>query len=240
MTALKVASFNLGNAKPVKVTADDLDMLVDLGVDLIDPQEAFDRADVIAAWLKRHRWRDVPFEHGRGDTPQLYNPKRLELLGHREHVVNDRPVHVGDKGAGPSTIHPKYVTDARFVDLETDVRLRSLNTHPLASWTRHDLPDAEQRARRALAALHFRVVAEAVRQAHTPLVVLGMDGNGPRTADLMRPVVKLLDLGRTGPTAHGAPIDFVGVKGAQRTRRRTLDGTTSDHKPVVATIKGKA
>lgn len=234
------ATFNGGNA-PEARTPGDLHLI---GADITGVQEAHDRQKAIAHWCRVNGQASVPFTHGLGDTPILYSIDVAHLLSFDSTVVNPHPVDVSPpdgpaQGNGPSVIHPKYVTHAKFW-LRNERRLvHVLNTHLLASWTRHDLPPAEERARRALAELHVKTILEVAARLHGTVVLLG-DFNGTLDEPLLHRLITEggFEFGKTGPTEGGRTIDLVGVRGKHvtKTRRIVIDGTSSDHKPVKARL----
>lgn len=246
-----VASFNCGNAAPAATPAD-LDILAAVfeqepgviafraeGAAILGLCETGDRHKVITGWCRRTGFAEVPFEHGAGDTPILYDPRRVALIGFTHYPVMDRETWVGPEGSGPSRIHVKYVTHAWFRDLETGRLIHVLNTHLLASWTRNNLPSDEEKARRDLAARHIAVLTAAIRPLRGVVVVTG-DYNGPKEHPIMAPLAALVDLGNAGPTLGNKTVDFAGVRAPVgvliTVTRRVEKRTSSDHDAVVVVI----
>lgn len=228
-----VASFNCGNAKADR-TPDDLSRIK---AHIYGLQETFDRKKQIAAWCKENGFRDVPFEKGWGDTPILYDPRKVKLVNFDAYPVTEHDTNVGPKGAGPTVIHVKYVTHARFRDLETHRLLNVLNTHVVASWTRNDLGAQEERLRRELGDKHIALLVRRVNLLRAATACTG-DFNAEKDFAGMRPLAKVVDLGHTGPTAKKRTIDFVGTKGETliKVQREVIMGTSSDHRPVKARL----
>lgn len=228
---LTVASFNCGNDKPER-TPGDLDLI---GADIYSLTETGDRHEVLDAWCIKRGFEQVPFVRGSGDTPILFDPLSVSLLSFTHRAVMDKDTFVGRGGAGPTTIHPKFVTHATFRDNKTGRTVNVLNTHLIASWTRDDLPKAERDLRRSLGRRHIGVLVSAVAPLRDVVVVCG-DFNAQKGFPPMRPLVDTIDLGDTGPTAGARVIDFVGVRGADliRVQRQVVTGTSSDHHAVVA------
>lgn len=230
---LAIATFNCGNA-PASRTGDDLDRI---GADLYALQETGDRHPALDSWGKERGFEQVPFDHGAGDTPILFSPRKVHLIDCSAYPVMDRDIEVGPEGAGPTVIHVKYVTHARFRDRESGSVVNVLNNHVVASWTRNDLSHHEEQARRALGKDHISVLVSHLNRLRATSVVTG-DFNAEKTFALMKPLADAVDLGSTEPTEGNRVIDFVGVRGKRVThvQRQVIKGTSSDHNPVVARL----
>lgn len=227
--SLVVAQLNCGN-KDQDRTPDDL---VKMDADLYDLQETFDRARALREWAKEEGMKRVPFMQGDGDTPQFYKARKLELLEYRAYPVNLQPVYVGDKGNGPPTIHPKFITHAKFRVIEDRRIINNFNTHPLASWTRTDLPPEEQRRRHELGVKHIRILTAQVNKVRNATVCL--DANAHSDYPGMRPLVKALKW------EYGDGPDFAGAKGdpIRKVEFEVVHNLSSDHDGIRMTLHFK-
>jgi hypothetical protein len=234
---LTVASFNCGNDDPER-TPGDLDLI---GADVYCLEETGDRHEAIDAWCDRRNFEQVPFRRGAGDTPILFDPVIVTLSSFTHHQVMGQNTLVGAMGAGPTTVHPKFVTHATFGDNKTGRTVNVLNTHVIASWTRRDLPGPEKELRRSLGSKHIDVLVDAIASLDAAVVVCG-DFNAQKSFPLMKPLVDAIDLGDTQPTAGARVIDFVGVRGEDilRVQREVVTGTSSDHHAIVAHLTLRA
>jgi hypothetical protein len=239
-----IAQFNCGNASADRTPAD-LSRINSDGrtpVDFLDLNESFDREKQIARWAHVAGYDKVPFQQGFGDTPIWFHVDRARLLDFDSHVVNPHPIYVGGKGNGPSTIHPKFVTHAKFWLVHERRVLHLLHNHLLASWTRGDLPPEEQRKRRDLAELHVQTILGVVDQIkhdspHVTIAATG-DFNGEVHEKIMQPLTEVFNFGHTGPTEGGRTIDLVGVAGdhVKAVGWTVVQGTSSDHNAVRASV----
>ncbi len=74
----------------------------------------------------------MPSEAVPGGTPILYRSDRFTFLGGESLKVTN-PTYVGKKGAGPSTMHSKYVNYVRLRDNVTMRKLNIFNNHAVPS-----------------------------------------------------------------------------------------------------------
>lgn len=244
---LRDCTYNLGNVP--EATAEDLDILAGLGVELLNAQEGRDRRPLIAAWVNEHAdWAAVPFE-GRGvdDVPQLYRTDRLRLVDWwAREVIADR--HLGDhrrhEGAGPGDIHPKSETTAVYQDLLSGRYITNTNQHLVASWTRTRsyLGLKEWKRRRAYGAAQVGLaVGEAHRVTRGVAVSCG-DFNADLSFELMRPLTDVLEFPAHRPTHADGNFDHIGFRGRPVVSAFPLVvpddvGLSSDHRALLLDLE---
>jgi Endonuclease/Exonuclease/phosphatase family len=227
---LTVATWNIGNG-----TTADARQIMRQGTAALALQEASDQARLIQQLRGDGLGVIRPVaEPGQAATPLVFDPEQLLLLRMIvELMVGRRRLN---KGTGPETLKPKWLIGGYFLHRPTRRRLAIASTHRVAGQT----PDGST-IRDDVAEQHAREIVQHFRGYGGIPIVLG-DWNSWPDDDSLRPF-RLADwrtdqaLHRRLPT-HGkrwAPdaawwrpdhrIEFL--------RHRTLDGTRSDHRPLL-------
>ncbi|UMG93204.1 endonuclease/exonuclease/phosphatase family protein [Nocardioides sp. TF02-7] len=144
-TSLRIVTFNTAaGVGPAKAMAD-LRTVLAQEPDVVALQE-------MSSWKKRKRVIDqvicgengvdrgaevpttcayagwVPIPAVQGGLPILWRKDKFQLMGH-DWVLAAPETYVGARGAGPSTMHAKYVVRVRLKDLATGRNIWILNTH---------------------------------------------------------------------------------------------------------------
>lgn len=134
-TGLRIVTYNVSADVRVKRTVEDLTSIIDnQAPDVISLQE-------MSSWKRRQAVREhfvdcegclydtyMPTAAVPGGQPILYRRDKYSLLGTGMRKVTE-DTYVGDKGAGPSTIHAKWITWVWLRDLATGRQVYVLNNH---------------------------------------------------------------------------------------------------------------
>ena len=132
---LRIVTYNVSADVRVKRTVADLRTIVaDQAPDVIALQE-------MSSWKRRQKVRKhlvdcatclydtfMPVAAVPGGQPILFRRDKYSLLGTGMRKVTE-DTYVGSKGAGPSTIHAKWITWVRLRDLATGRQVYVLNNH---------------------------------------------------------------------------------------------------------------
>lgn len=196
-----------------------------------------------------------------GETPVLYRSDRLTLLDANTVQVTE-PTYVGDWGAGPATIHAKFVTWVRLLDHRSGRMINVLNNHTVPSvQDKNGGPNHRSPARLKIYRKHLAGVQTLVRtfvEERQGLVFVTGDLNVNYRRDrvlspAMFPYSSLGEVGlRASYEALGEPpigthvldsgigtrlIDYVYYRPGgtvEAYEQRILTGFASDHRPLVA------
>jgi endonuclease/exonuclease/phosphatase (EEP) superfamily protein YafD len=134
-SALRVVTYNVSADVRVKRTVADLrSIIANQAPDVIALQE-------MSSWKRRQAVRKhfvdcegclydtyMPIAAVPGGQPILFRRDKYTLLGSGMRQVTE-VTYVGSRGAGPSTIHAKWITWVRLQDLATGRRAYVLNNH---------------------------------------------------------------------------------------------------------------
>lgn len=133
-SSVQIASFNTAATSATWQAFRDVKRLLESGPDIVALQE-------MSSWERRERvrkrlldctdcawdgWMPVPAVPG--GTPILWRSDKFTFLG-RDWIQVAPETYVGDRGAGPRTMHPKYVVRLRLKDNLTGRTIWILNNH---------------------------------------------------------------------------------------------------------------
>lgn len=132
---LRIVTYNVSADVRVKRTVADLTSIItNQAPDVISLQE-------MSSWKRRQKVRQhfvdcegclydtfMPVAAVPGGQPILFRRDKYSLLGSGMRKVTE-DTYVGSKGAGPSTIHAKWITWVRLRDLATGRQVYVINNH---------------------------------------------------------------------------------------------------------------
>lgn len=267
---VRIATFNTAATSTTRQGFRDVRDLLAQGPDIVALQE-------MSSWERRERVRKrlldcasclwdgwIPVPAVPGGQPILWRSDKFTFLG-RDWIEVAPDTYVGARGAGPSTMHAKYVVRVRLLDNLTGRTVWILNTHFVPTVQGSDGGRNDLRRRTDLYARHMaglQGVIDRVRNAEGGgLVFVTGDFNvnyrNDRTAqDPIFPYVALGTRGlRSSYAQLGEPatgthvldngfdkrlIDYVFYKQNRRvtaTAQRIVTGMTSDHRPLIVDFK---
>ena len=134
MRTVRIATFNTAATSSTRQGFNDVKDLLAAGPDIVALQE-------MSSWERRERVRKrlldcadctwdgyIPVPAVQGGQPVLWRSDKFTMLG-RDWIEVAPETFVGDRGAGPATMHAKYVVRVRLLDNRTGRRIWILNNH---------------------------------------------------------------------------------------------------------------
>lgn len=271
---LRIVSYNVSADVKVQRTIDDLTSIItNQAPDIISLQE-------MSSWARRQAVRAsfvdcegclydtyMPIAAVPGGQPILFRRDKYTVLGSGMRKVTE-DTYVGPKGAGPSTIHAKWITWVWLRDLATGRQVYVLNNHFVPTVQAPDGGKNNQTRRLAIYRKNMRglvALIQEIRSTTGGLVFVTGDFNVNYRGDVVKQarIFPYSALGSIGVTSsyqdvyvpdigtHILPngydkrlIDYVFSlhrRGVASDALQILMGLSSDHRPVVSdfTIFGK-
>jgi endonuclease/exonuclease/phosphatase family metal-dependent hydrolase len=267
---VRIATFNTAAMSSTRQGFNDVKDLLAAGTDIVALQE-------MSSWARRERVRVrlldcatctwdgwIPVPAVQGGQPILWRSDKFTFLG-RDWIEVAPETFVGDRGAGPSTMHAKYVVRVRLLDKLTGRTIWILNNHFVPTVQDSDGGRNGNVRRTRLYARHMSGLQGVIDRIRTEegggLVFVTGDFNVNYRSDKVRqdPIFPYAALGtralrssyyKLGESATGTHvldngfdkrlIDYVNYKPTRRviaTGQRILRGYNSDHRPVVVDFK---
>lgn len=263
--ALSVATFNTAATQSTARAMHDINLIIARQPDVVTLQEM---ASPTRRQLVRQTITDcetciydayMPVPAVPGSTPILYRSDRFRLL-HVETKQVTGDTYVGKKGAGPSTIHAKYINWVELRDLATGRIVNVLNNHAVPSvQSKSGGPNRHMAKRLGIYRLHMiglRALIEQISSTTGGLMFVNGDLNvnfrrdkvlQPRIfpyynlgLENMRASYDLLGMPKQGThTLNGNGtrlIDYVYVgtrKAIKPVSEEVVMGAYSDHRPLL-------
>lgn len=205
----------------------------------------------------------IPAGASPGSTPILYRWDKFSIIGSGTQEVS-QATYVGPKGAGPSTLHAHYINYVALRDRATGRVVYVLNNHAVPSVQGHSGgPNPRMAKRLELYRQHMGWLTTMVTQfkaSGAAVVVTGDFNVSYRKDRLVRNPMfpyatfnrvgvhsSYQDLGETVLGTHvlrsgsnARLIDYVAYTpqpGVQAVSQRVLTGYSSDHRPLVVTLR---
>lgn len=269
-STVRIASFNTAATSTTRKGFRDVKNLLAEGVDIVALQE-------MSSWARRERVRKrlldcetctwdgwIPVPAVPGGQPILWRSDKFTFLG-RDWIQVAPETFVGDKGAGPATMHAKYVVRLRLLDNATGRTIWVLNNHFVPTVQGENGGRNDNRRRIRLYARHMAGLQAVIDKIHAEegggLVFVTGDFNVNYRNDKVAqdPVFPYAALGtrgfRSSFYALGEPgtgthvldngfdmrlIDYVNFKPTRRviaTGQRIVTGMNSDHRPLIVSFK---
>ncbi|WP_183094577.1 endonuclease/exonuclease/phosphatase family protein [Nocardioides stalactiti] len=269
-SVVKIASFNTAALSSTRQAFRDVKALLAEGPDIVALQE-------MSSWERRERVRTrlldcetclwdgwIPVPAVPGGQPILWRSDKFTFLG-RDWIEVAPETYVGDRGAGPSTMHAKYVVRLRLRDNLTGRTIWILNNHFVPTVQDSDGGRNENRRRTRLYGQQMAgllgVVDKIRAEEGGGLVFITGDFNVNYRNDKVAqdPIFPYAALGtrayrasyyKLGEPATGTHeldngfdkrlIDYVHFKPTRRViamSQRIVTGMASDHRPVIAEFK---
>ena len=272
-STLTVVTYNAGAQVRPSRTMGDLASIFRRNPDIVTLQE-------MSSGEKRKRVREryldcarcvwdahMPVPPVPGGTPVLWRSDRLRLVGYGTEQVT-RATYVGNAGAGPATIRPKYVNWVRLRDLRSGRLVHVLNNHTVPSVQGKDGgPNRRMHKRLGIYRKHMAGLQGLVREIHeqyaSSLVFVTGDLNVNYRRDRVLapslfPYRRLGDVGlRASYRALGEPrngthtlrsgnskrlidhVYYLPRRSLVPSRQRILTGLSSDHRPLLVSFAVK-
>jgi hypothetical protein len=230
---LTVGSYNIRHALSDEVAGSDVTRLAATGVDVLGLQEMSSRTRrnaVLAAVQDcgSCTMRGVFFDQNAhvGAVPILYRADRFDLYDSGSVMLSDY-TFIGEKGAGPSTLPPKYLNWVKLQDKRTGRFFYVMNSHAVASVQAKDGGANTNRRRLEVYRKHMagmQSLVTQVKRAGVGIFSLGdLNVNYRRDRVVRDPLFPYANLGEVQVTAS---YEHLGLP-ATGTHNRT-DGTSSD------------
>ncbi|MEZ0579223.1 endonuclease/exonuclease/phosphatase family protein [Nocardioides sp. MH1] len=267
---VRIATFNTAAMSTTRQGFNDVKDLLAQGPDIVALQE-------MSSWQRREKVRKrlldcatcqwdgwMPVPAVQGGQPILWRSDKFTFLG-RDWIELAPETFVGSRGAGPSTMHAKYVVRVRLLDNLTGRTIWILNNHFVPTVQGGDGGRNANRRRTRLYALHMANLQAVVDKVRTEegggLVFLTGDFNVNYRKDKIKqdPIFPYAALGtrqlrasyyKLGEPATGTHvlpngfderlIDYVLYKPTRRviaTGQRIVTGLHSDHRPLIVDFK---
>ncbi|KAA1421072.1 hypothetical protein F0U44_01740 [Nocardioides humilatus] len=267
---VRIATFNTAAMSSTRQGFNDVKNLIAQGPDIVALQE-------MSSWERREKVRKrlldcetctwdgwIPVPAVQGGQPILWRSDKFTFLG-RDWLEVAPETFVGARGAGPSTMHAKYVVRVRLLDNLTGRTIWILNTHFVPTVQAPDGGRNANRRRTRLYALHManlQAVVDKVRNEEGGgLVFVTGDFNVNYRNDkvVQDPIfpfaamgsqamrASYYKLGEPATGTHVLPsgfdkrlIDYVLYKPTRRviaTGQRVVTGLNSDHRPLIVDFK---
>jgi endonuclease/exonuclease/phosphatase (EEP) superfamily protein YafD len=267
---IRIATFNTAATSSTRQGFNDVKDLLAAGPDIVALQE-------MSSWERRERVRKrlldcetctwdgwIPVPAVQGGQPVLWRSDKFTFLG-RDWIEVAPETFVGDRGAGPSTMHAKYVVRVRLQDKVSGRTIWILNNHFVPTVEGSDGNRNDNYRRTRLYARHMSGLQAVIDKIRTEegagLVFVTGDFNVNYRKDKIAqdpifPYAALSTRGlrssyfKLGEPATGTHvldngfdkrlIDYVHFK---RTRRVTamgqqiVRGMNSDHRPLIVDFK---
>ncbi len=264
-TRIDLVTYNIRHALSNSAASNDVVGLAAGGADVIGLQEMASRKrrDAVMAAVQdcdtcvmRGAFFDAPANIGA--VPILYNANRFDLFDSGSVMLSDR-TYIGPRGAGPSTLPPKYANWVKLQEKRTGRFLYVINSHTVASVQASDGGANNNRRRLALYRKHMDGLKSLVSQfkrRQVGIFVLGdlnVNYRRDRTVrDPLFPYATLKDVSVSANYEHlGVPRTGTHVRrdGGSSTRlidyvyfmprlvfiprtQSILRGYSSDHRPL--------
>jgi endonuclease/exonuclease/phosphatase (EEP) superfamily protein YafD len=267
---VRIATFNTAAMSSTRQGFEDVKKLLAAGPDIVALQE-------MSSWQRRERVRTrlldcatcvwdgwIPVPAVQGGQPILWRSDRFTFLG-RDWIEVAPETFVGDRGAGPATMHAKYVVRVRLQDNVTRRTIWILNNHFVPTVQDSDGGRNTNVRRTRLYARHMSGLQGVIDRIRTDegggLVFVTGDFNVNFRKDkvVQDPIFPYAALGarsmrasyyRLGEPATGTHvldngfdkrlIDYVNYKPSRRViplRQRIMTGMNSDHRPLIVDFK---
>ena len=269
-STVRIATFNTAATLSTRRAFRDVRALLAAGPDIVALQE-------MSSWERRERVRTrlldcetcawdgwIPVPAVQGGQPILWRSDKFTFLG-RDWIEVAPETFVGQRGAGPATMHAKYVVRLRLKDNATGRTIWILNNHFVPTVQGPNGGRNENRRRIRLYARHMDGLRAVIDRIHAQegggLVFVTGDfnvnyRNDKRTQDPIFPYDGLGEralrssyykLGEPATGTHTLSngfdkrlIDYVSYKPTRRviaTGQRIMRGFNSDHRPLVVDFK---
>jgi len=269
-SSVRIATFNTAATSTTRQGFLDVKNLLAQEPDIVALQE-------MSSWARRERVRTrlldcetclwdgwIPVPAVPGGQPILWRSDKFTFLG-RDWIQVAPETFVGDRGAGPATMHAKYVVRVRLKDNLTGRTIWILNTHFVPTVQGPDGGRNKNVRRARLYARHMAGLQAVIDRIHSEegggLVFVTGDFNVNFRNDKVAqdPIFPYAALGTRGFRSSyyqvGEPgtgthvlsngfdmrlIDYVNFKPTRRviaTGQRIVTGMNSDHRPLIAGFK---
>jgi len=269
-STIRIATFNTAATSSTRQGFRDVKDLLAQGPDIVALQE-------MSSWERRERVRKrlldcdacqwdgwIPVPAVPGGQPILWRSDKFTMLG-RDWIEVAPETYVGDRGAGPATMHAKYVVRVRLLDNATGRTIWILNNHFVPTVQGSDGGRNDNRRRTRLYARQMAGLLSVMDRVRTEegggLVFVTGDFNVNYRNDkiVQDPIFPYAALGtrafrssyyKLGEPATGTHvlsngfdkrlIDYVNFKPTRRViamGQQIVRGLNSDHRPLVAEFK---
>ena len=269
-STVRIATFNTAAMSSTRQGFNDVKTLLSSGTDIVALQE-------MSSWKRREMVRTklldcatcvwdgwIPVPAVQGGQPILWRSDKFTFLG-RDWLELAPETYVGPKGAGPSTMHAKYVVRVRLLDNATGRTIWILNTHFPPTVQGSDGGRNTNRKRTQLYAKQMgalqAVMDKVANEEGGGLVFVTGDFNVNYRNDKVKqdPIFPFSALGakkfqssynKLGEPATGTHvlgngfdkrlIDYVNFKPTRRViamGQRIMTGMNSDHRPLIVDFK---
>ena len=269
-STVRIASFNTAATNSTRQGFNDVKDLLNAGTDIVALQE-------MSSWARRERVRTrlldcdacawdgwIPVPAVQGGQPILWRSDKFTFLG-RDWIEVAPETFVGDRGAGPATMHAKYVVRLRLLDKATGRTIWILNNHFVPTVQDSDGARNTNVRRTRLYARHMSGLLGVIDKIYAKegggLVFVTGDFNVNYRKDKIKqdPIFPYAALGtrafrssyyKLGEPATGTHvldngfdkrlIDYVNFKPTRRViamSQRIVRGMNSDHRPLIAEFK---
>lgn len=269
-SVVRIASFNTAATSSTRRAFQDVKSLLGQGPDIVALQE-------MSSWERRERVRKrlldcdtclwdgwLPVPAVPGGTPILWRSDKFTFLG-RDWLEVAPETYVGDRGAGPSTMHAKYVVRVRLLDNVTGRTIWILNNHfpPTVQGSDGGRNDLRRRTRlyaRQMAGLQAIIDRIKTEEGGGQVFVTGDFNVNYRNDKVAQdPIFPYVAMGTRGYRASyyalGEPatgthklsngfdkrlIDYVHFRPTRKViaqGQRIVTGMNSDHRPVIVDFK---
>lgn len=265
--ALRIVSFNTASTLRTAAAVKDVTAIADTKADVIALQEmasAERRAQVRAALVDCDTCgydMFAPEGAGPASTPILYRKDRFRLMASGS-VKATAATYVGPRGAGPSTLQPRYVNWVRLKDRTTRRQVYVINNHAVSSVQARDGGANTLKKRLTVYRKHMVALAELVTQLRatggTIFVTGDFNVNFRKDRVVATPIFPYVELGkvdvhasyeRLGEPALGTHvlpsgydlrlIDYVSIldhRAVVPVSQEIIMGLKSDHRPILVEV----
>ncbi len=269
-STVRIATFNTAAMSSTREAFNDVKDLLAQGPDIVALQE-------MSSWERRERVRKrlldcetcvwdgwMPIQAVPGGQPILWRSDKFTLLG-KDWIEVAPETYVGERGAGPATMHAKYVVRLRLLDNVTGRKVWILNNHLVPTVQESDggRNGNIRRTRlyaRHMAGLHSILDRIATEEGGGHVFITGdFNVNYRKDKVAQDPIFPYAALGtrgfrssyyKLGEPATGTHvlangfdqrlIDYVSFKPTRRAlalRQQIVKGMNSDHRPLIVDFK---
>lgn len=268
--ALRVVSFNTAASLRTKAAVADVTAIAETGADVIALQEmaSVERRTAVRTALVGCETcvyeMYEPLGAGPASTPILYRIDRFTLVDAGS-VQVVKATYVGPRGAGPSTLQPRYVNWLKLKDSITGRQVFVLNNHAVASVQAKDGGANSNKKRLMMYRKHMVGLASLVTQLRrtggTMFVTGDFNVNFRKDRIVATPIFPYVEMGQVGVHAsyerlgepatgtHVLPsgydlrlIDYVSIlnhKAVLPVSQEIIRGLKSDHRPILVEVAVK-